>query len=354
MQLHDHLYALGLQAGREVFDDPERLRGALAGAQADPGEVELVVDAVRRGAYRALLTDLDAGADPTRAIEETAARLAGSRGCDPASAAWALAVLGFAVGRVGENDVRRYRGGGPATPSHGTYLPPQPTHQPSQQPAPTYSAPQQYAAPVPARAATRSRTPLLLAVGGTLAAVVVAVVLALVLAGGGGDDDPQAGDDSTSETSETTSGTTSDATDPTSDPTTEDTPEVATISTEASFGYTTALATFATDYEKAGKMLQRATRRDDVPAALEAARQLRIAVYDFDLTTRDLDLSPIQPTVNDFLTASGKMITALDETYATAESVLEVNAGVAALPADSYVASFQKVQDEITANQSGS
>ena len=73
MELHDHMYSLGLQLGRQVFDDADGFRGALddfldEGA-ASTGDINLLVDAVRLGAYRSMVTMLDSGADAQRAIQ---------------------------------------------------------------------------------------------------------------------------------------------------------------------------------------------------------------------------------------------------------------------------------------------
>jgi hypothetical protein len=126
MDLHDNLYALGLQLGRDVFDDPESFRGALDDfldeGDASTGDINLLVDAVRLGAFRSMVSILDSGADASRAIEEAGNRLARDRGsADVAGAQWACAVLGFAVGKVADGDVRRYR---TQTPGRSTRTPP--------------------------------------------------------------------------------------------------------------------------------------------------------------------------------------------------------------------------------------
>ncbi len=126
MELHDNLYALGLQLGRDVFDDPESFRGALDDfldeGDASTGDINLLVDAVRLGAFRSMVNILDSGADAPRAIEEAGNRLARDRGsADVAGAQWACAVLGFAVGKVADTDVRRYR---TQTPGRSTQTPP--------------------------------------------------------------------------------------------------------------------------------------------------------------------------------------------------------------------------------------
>lgn len=126
MELHDNLYALGLQLGRDVFDDPDSFRGALDDfldeGDASTGDINLLVDAVRLGAFRSMVSILDSGADAARAIEEAGNRLARDRGsADVAGAQWACAVLGFAVGKVADADVRRYR---TQTPGRSTMTPP--------------------------------------------------------------------------------------------------------------------------------------------------------------------------------------------------------------------------------------
>ena len=67
MELHDNLYALGLRLGREVFDDPESFRGALDDFldedAATTGDINLLVDAVRLGAFRSMTSMLDSGAE---------------------------------------------------------------------------------------------------------------------------------------------------------------------------------------------------------------------------------------------------------------------------------------------------
>ena len=382
MELHEHLHALGLQVGHQVFDDPEGFRGVLDDYldedDATTGDINLLVDALRLGAFRSMITTLDSGADAARAVEEAGARLARDRGsADAAGAQWACAVLGFAVGRVGAADVLRFRTQAPpATPAAPPVAPPAaaptayppptqsfassptpsfppPQSHPAQQsypPQPTYQpAAASWGAPAGPAAPTKSRTGLIIGVGGTVVAVVVAVVLALVIAGGG-DDEP--GRVSPTTSSEPTSEPTTDATEPTTEATTEATvAPVTRITDEAATGFTTALLAFSTDFTTGGEALQAATTADDGPAALEAALLLRQAVYDLDIAVRQLDLVAIQPTVNEFLDQSGLMISQLDDTYATATTATDVNLGVASLPTLDYTDSFQAVGEEIDANR---
>lgn len=151
MELHENLYALGLRLGREVFSDPDSFRGALDDFldedAATTGDINLLVDAVRLGAFQSMTTMIDSGAQVTAAVEEAGARLARDRGsADVAGAQWACAVLGFAIGKVNDADVRRYRTQHAVPPPPSQPLPP--TQFPAQQPpAPTQQPPQPPAAP---------------------------------------------------------------------------------------------------------------------------------------------------------------------------------------------------------------
>jgi hypothetical protein len=107
MELHESLYALGLRLGREVFDDPDSFRGALDDFldedSATTGDINLLVDAVRLGAFSSMTSMIGSGAQVTAAVEEAGNRLARDRGsADVAGAQWACAVLGFAIGKVSD------------------------------------------------------------------------------------------------------------------------------------------------------------------------------------------------------------------------------------------------------------
>ena len=69
MELHENLYALGQQLGREVFEDPDSFRGALDDFldedSATTGDINLLVDAVRLGAFASMTTMIDSGAEVT-------------------------------------------------------------------------------------------------------------------------------------------------------------------------------------------------------------------------------------------------------------------------------------------------
>src|SRR5918999_1633523 len=139
MELHESLYALGLRLGREVFDDPETFRGALDDFldedAATTGDINLLVDAVRLGAFSSMTSMIGSGAQVSAAVEEAGHRLARDRGsADVGGAQWACAVLGFAIGKVSDTEVRRYRTqhSGPQQ----TQQPLPPTQFPARQPPP--------------------------------------------------------------------------------------------------------------------------------------------------------------------------------------------------------------------------
>ena len=150
MELHESLYALGRSQGRELFNDADSFRGALDDYldedSATTGDINLLVDAVRLGAYQGMMSMLDSGADADRAVSEAGSRLARDRGsADVGGAMWALAVLGYATGKVSDPQVRRYRtqhASAPAPPPVGpaTVLPP-PVPGSAPAPPPGVSAP---------------------------------------------------------------------------------------------------------------------------------------------------------------------------------------------------------------------
>ncbi|WP_322938162.1 flagellar basal body-associated FliL family protein [Nocardioides bizhenqiangii] len=148
MELHESLYALGRSQGRELFNDADSFRGALDDYldedSASTGDINLLVDAVRLGAFQGMMSMLDSGADADRAVSEAGNRLARDRGsADVGGAMWALAVLGYATGKVSDAQVRRYRtqhASAPTPPPAGpaTVLPPP---APGSAPAPPPAAP---------------------------------------------------------------------------------------------------------------------------------------------------------------------------------------------------------------------
>ncbi|NYJ02302.1 hypothetical protein HNR19_003000 [Nocardioides thalensis] len=149
MELHESLYALGQAQGRELFNDADSFRGALDDwldeEAATTGDINLLVDAVRLGAFGSMSSMLDSGADSDRAIADAGARLARDRGsADVGGAMWALSVLGYAIGRVSEGQVRTYQS------QHASrQVPPPGTAVPPAAGAPTAVKPQTPAGPPP-------------------------------------------------------------------------------------------------------------------------------------------------------------------------------------------------------------
>jgi len=235
MELHEHLAELVASVGPQVLDDADGFRAALddyldEGA-ASTGDINLLVDTVRLGAYGWMMNTIASGGEGARAVEAAGAILARDRGSrDVDSARWACAVLGFAVGKVGDADVRRYRTrslspldapadsdalGDPdataPTPPPVPVVAPDASTEPAQPPAPADltvlgDPPPDVAVPAASPPERTSWAPL------------VAVLVVLALVGGGiaawrvlGDGDEGAPGDSASDR-------TSEATDATSDP----------------------------------------------------------------------------------------------------------------------------------------
>jgi hypothetical protein len=236
MELHENLYQLGLSFGRDVFDDADGLRAALddfldEGA-ASTGDINLLVDAVRLGSFRWMVSTIDSGAEPARAIESAGDLLARDRGsADVAGSRWACAVLGFAVGKVTDTDVRRYRTQGPPPPPQaqppstspapppmtptmvpppaaptgpgapGTQLAGQPAQDFSAPPpaGPSYPAPPQAPVawsgqPTPPQPEKKKKGLLPLLIGAGIGLVILAVVFGVLQLTGDGED-PGAGPD---------------------------------------------------------------------------------------------------------------------------------------------------------------
>ncbi len=125
MALHETLRELVEVRGTGVTEDAEEFRGALddflSEADATTGELNLLVDAVRLGGLRRLVDVLDHGAEVDAAVHEAATGLARDRGSDDVRrAGWAVATLGFALGRVPAATIRAYGAGS----SRSTILPP--------------------------------------------------------------------------------------------------------------------------------------------------------------------------------------------------------------------------------------
>lgn len=232
MLLHQTLAELARDHGHGLFGDAAAFRGSLDDyldeGQASSGTINLLTDAVRLGALDGLLTMLDSGAKPADAVESAGQRLARDRGsADVRGCQWAVAVLGFALGRVPEQlvtgldpDAATAAPPTPPAPMTSPVTSPvaphqqpimSPAHQPpAHQPTGSQQGPG-YGAPVPAYGGwsqsgqqpgqqpgqqKKSRTGLIIgAVVLALVLIVGGIVGAIALAGG--DDDPSAGDDPT-------------------------------------------------------------------------------------------------------------------------------------------------------------
>ncbi|GAA3822225.1 hypothetical protein [Nocardioides panacisoli] len=152
MAVHDTLRGLVQVRGANVLEDPMEFRGALDDfvdeSEASIGEINVLVDAVRLGAVRRLTALLDQGGLGVAAIVEAGDGLARDRGSDdPARSRWAVAVIGFALGRIDAETVLRFDAApgsrSTPTPTPGitlppTYLPPPPTAAPNAPPPPPF------------------------------------------------------------------------------------------------------------------------------------------------------------------------------------------------------------------------
>lgn len=143
MELHDAIRSVVVQHGSGMLSDGVGFRGLLDDVleedQATTGDINLLVDAVRFDVLSSLSAMIDSGADVSRAVEEAGARLARERGGDDhAAASWAAAVLGYALGKVPEAIVLRYRSQRPPSQLPPPSAPPTPSAAP---PAPPVQSP---------------------------------------------------------------------------------------------------------------------------------------------------------------------------------------------------------------------
>jgi len=234
MKLHQSLADLARDHGHDLFRDATAFRGSLDDyldeGQASSGTINLLTDAVRLGALDGMVTMLDSGANPADAVESAGQRLARDRGsADVRGCQWAVAVLGYALGKVPEDLVTGL------DPDAGTTAPPpppgppvqspvtspvahpqqpivSPPHQPAHQPAPSvqpvagsYGTPQQpygggWSQPTPPK---KGRTGLIIAAVVAVLVLVVGGIIAAVALGGDDDKKADGGDDPT--TSDTSS-----------------------------------------------------------------------------------------------------------------------------------------------------
>lgn len=133
MKLHQSLADLARDHGHDLFRDATAFRGSLDDyldeGQASSGTINLLTDAVRLGALDGMVTMLDSGANPADAVDSAGQRLARDRGsADVRGCQWAVAVLGFALGKVPEGLVTGL------DPEAGTTAPPPPPGPPVQSP----------------------------------------------------------------------------------------------------------------------------------------------------------------------------------------------------------------------------
>lgn len=230
MELHDAIRSVVVQHGSAMLSDATGFRGVLDDVleedQATTGDINLLVDAVRFDVMSPLVAMIDSGADVSRAVEEAGARLARERGGDDqAAASWAAAVLGYALGKVPEALVLRYRsqrppshlppptGTPPAPPVHSPAFPPVQSPPPTVWPVqgqqgppvpsvtPGYGSAPQPAAPAPysgypagpgfaSTPPRKGKGPVVWVAAAVAGIVVVGGVVAGLVVATGGDEDP--------------------------------------------------------------------------------------------------------------------------------------------------------------------
>jgi hypothetical protein len=179
MTLHHSLRDLVAARGTDVVSDAAEFRAALddflAEDEISTGDLNVLVDAVRLGAVERLVDLLDHGSDPAAAVGVAGTTLARDRGSDdPARSLRAVAVLGFAIGRVDEQVVRAFVSTAP--PAGATAGRPQHPAPAAAAPAPTVVSGGVVPPPVPAQTRPSRRS-------WRLPVLVVAVVLLIVAAG---------------------------------------------------------------------------------------------------------------------------------------------------------------------------
>jgi hypothetical protein len=157
MEVHERLHELCQELGYDVLDDADNFRGALDDfldeSAVSTGDINVLVDAVRLGAYERMVRMLELRAVPAAAVEAAGDLLSRERGsADVAGSRWACAVLGYAIDKVEASEVQRYRtsaGGGPqlsavpAAPveSAPTAQPPAPAEAAAPYAAPSWHSP---------------------------------------------------------------------------------------------------------------------------------------------------------------------------------------------------------------------
>ncbi|HWM75332.1 MAG TPA: hypothetical protein VNQ53_16410 [Nocardioides sp.] len=217
MNLHEHLRDLVARQGPTVIESAESFRAALddflSEDEATTGELNLLVDAVRLGAVHRMISMIDQGAEPVAAVREAGDVFARDRGTDDlVRCRWAVAVVGFALGRVEEgvaltSSAPSVPAPPPAPPQQPPAQPPAPQTEeprrpfPETQPvasAPPAEPPAPPPPPSPSQPARR-RTGTIVLAALLVAAVAIGVILAGMWLGNRDDDAPEETADSSNE-----------------------------------------------------------------------------------------------------------------------------------------------------------
>lgn len=127
--LHDELRELVASYGPELLRDGDQFRAALDDyveeGSALPGQVNLLHDAVRLGAYARCVSLLDQKSEPSMAVQSAGDALARERGTlETSSSRWAVATLAHATGHLDRQVLERFLGAQP--PETATLPEPEP------------------------------------------------------------------------------------------------------------------------------------------------------------------------------------------------------------------------------------
>lgn len=178
MEIHVALRDLVTRMGPAVIAEPSTIRGVLddvlAEDAASTGDLNLLVDAVRLDSVGYLVRLLESGADPRIAVAMTGEKLARDRGeTESQASTWACAVLGFALGLVGDDLVLSVRPSGAGPGAAPATIPNPPSDRPTAHDVATWPA-----STGAARPERRGRT------GPALAIAAASVVLAAGIGAG--------------------------------------------------------------------------------------------------------------------------------------------------------------------------
>lgn len=123
------------------------------------------------------------------------------------------------------------------------------------------------------------------------------------------------------------------------------------VSDVVASAYDEAVSTMSAALQQTGAEIVAAQQARDVEAARAGAQRMRDVIFAFDAEVRRLDLSAVQPQVDELFAQDGAMLARLDALQ-QAFTPRQVAQRVNRLPTDAYIAAFQAVADAIDATRS--